>query len=64
MIGEQENGKGPEKFSKVGATNDDLGPSAIIKDTLGKGRSEGVFQESVEVESHGVTWEEPCETVE
>lgn len=64
MIGEEENGEGTEEFTKVRATNNDLGPSAITEDALGKGRSKGVLQEPVEVEGHSVSWEEPCNKVE
>ena len=64
MIGQEENGERTQKFTKVGTANNNLGPSAIIEDTLGECRSEGVFQEPVEIESQCVTREEPCGTVE
>ena len=61
-IGEEENGESTQKFTDVGATDDDLGPGTDAKSTLGKGGGKGVLQEPVEVESQSVTGEEPCKT--
>lgn len=40
MFGEEENGESAEKFTKVGTTDNYLGPGAVAEDTLGKGRGE------------------------
>ena len=63
MVGEKENGEGTEKFTKVGTTNNNLGPSADTESTLGVGGGEGGLQEPVEVESQSVTGEQPCQAV-
>jgi hypothetical protein len=64
MIGEKEDGKGTEEFAKVGATDNDLRPGTVSENTLGECRSKGVLQEPMEVESQGITREEPCESIE
>ena len=64
MIGEEENGERAEEFTKVGTTDNNLGPSTDTENTLGVGRGEGGLQEPVEIESHSVTGEEPCQMVE
>jgi len=63
VVGEEEYGESTKKFTKIGTTNNNLGPSTNTESTLGVGRSKGVLQEPVEVESQGVTGEEPCRTV-
>ena len=64
MIGEEKHRESTKKFTKVGATNDDLGPGTVSENTFCEGGGEGVLQKSVKVESHSVTREEPCEVVE
>jgi len=41
MIGEEENGESTEEFTKVGTTDNNLGPSTDAENTLGVGRGEG-----------------------
>ena len=63
-IGEEEHRQGAKEFTKVGTTDNNLGPSTDAESAFGVSRSEGRLQEPVEVESQGVTGEEPCQAVE
>ena len=63
-VGEEEDRESPEKFTKVGTTDNDLGPSTDTESMLGVGRGKGGLQEPVEIESQGITGEEPCQVVE
>lgn len=42
-------------LSEIWAANDDLTPGGGAENTFGEGRSKGVLQESVHVESNGTT---------
>ena len=64
MVGEKEHRERAEQFTKVGTTDDNLGPSTDTESTLGVSRGEGGLQEPVEIESHRVTGEQPWKTVE
>ena len=63
VVGKEEDGESTEKFTKVGTTDNNLGPSADTESTLGVGGGKGGLQESVEVESQGITGEKPCKAV-
>jgi hypothetical protein len=63
MVGKKEDGESTEEFTKVGATNNNLGPGADTESTLGVGGGKSRLQEPVEVESHSVAGEEPCQVV-
>jgi len=63
IVGEEENRESTEKFTKVGTTDNNLGPSADTESTLGVGRGKSRLQEPVEIESQSVTGEEPCQAV-
>ena len=57
VVGKEENGESTEKFTKVGTTDNNLGPGADTESTLGICGGKGRLQEPMEVESQSVTGE-------
>jgi len=59
VVGEEENRESPEKFTKVGTTDNNLGPSADTESTLRVCGGKAGLQEPMEVESQSVAGEQP-----